>query len=322
MMDQYEKHLRKHMHGQFNLIGLAFLVMSVLGVLAYYCKDYLWLKYSDVISIFAYGFVDNLYLIADKLIHSIVPFFLISFLLKTKNRHIWAKPKIKFLNQLALMFVGVAVYLILSAATSGLISFITSKNVGVAAIPSSLLSNFLEVQWTYIFYFVILSPIVEEYIYRGVVLLCLRRYGNFFAIVASSFLFALSYGRLQTALPGFFFGVFLSVVALYYQSIRPVIWIRIAVAVLSLGEMLIPMSQVWVFGLICLVSYGVSLIFLFVNRYNRLVLHSDVDEWYSAKIFATSFILVLACALMIALTYSLPFRQLVQQLIERGLSWI
>lgn len=321
-MDNYERQLRKHMHSQFNLIGLGFLMMSVLGVLAYYGKEYLWLKYNDVIQIFAYGFVDNLYLIADKFIHSFVPFFLLSLVLKTKNRHIWAKPKIKFLNQAALILVGIAVYLILSAATSGLISFITSKNVGVAKIPDSLMSNFLEVQWTYIFYFVILSPIVEEYIYRGVVLQCLRRYGNFFAIAASSFLFALSYGRLQTALPGFFLGMFLSLIALYYQSIRPVIWIRIGVAILSLAEMLIPLSQVWIFGVICLVSYGVTLIFLFVNRYNRLVLRSDLDEWYSVKIFATSWVLVLACLLMIVLTYSLPFRQLIEQLMERISVWI
>ena len=322
MSDEYEKRLRRHMHGQFNLIGLGFLIMAVLGTLAYYGKDFLWEQYADVVNIFAYGFMDNLFLIADKLIHSLVPFVLLSFLLKTKNRHIWSKPQIKFLNQVALIFLGIAVYLILSAGTSGLISFVTSKNVGVASIPSSLQSNFLEVQWTYLFYFVVVCPLVEEYIYRGVVLQCLRRYGNFFAVIASSFLFALSYGRLQTALPGFFLGTFLAVVALYYQSIRPVVWIRIGVAVLSLAEMLIPMSQVWVFGIICLVSYGVSLLFLFTNRYNRLVLKSDIDEWYSAKIFATSLILVAACALMIALTYSQTFRILVQSVIAEAIARI
>lgn len=316
-MNDYERKLKKHMHFQFNMIGAAFLALSLIGIASYYFKDFFWVKYRDVIDIFAFGFVDNLYLIATKVLQSLLPFVLLSLVLKVKNHQIWSKPKIRVLNQIALIFLGIAVYLILSAATSGLVSFLSSKNVGVAAIPDSLLSNFLEVQWTYLLYFVILCPILEEYIYRGVVLQCFARYGNFFALFASSFLFALSYGRLQTALPGFFLGMFLAVVALYYQSIRPVIWIRIGVAVLSIAEMLIPLSQVWIFGVICLVSYGISLIFLFVNRYNRLVLRSDIDEWFSLKMFITSFVLMLSCAVMIVFTYSLPFRQWIEMILER-----
>ncbi len=317
-MSDYERRLKKHMHFQFNMTGLAFLVLSIIGTASYYLKEYIWIYYQHVIDIFAVGFVDNLYLIATKTLQSIVPFFLLSLIVKVKNSQIFSKPKLRALNQIALIFLGIAVYLILSAGTSGLVSFLTSKNVGVAAIPESLLSNFLEVQWTYIFYFVILSPIVEEYIYRGVVLQCFARYGNYFAVLASSFLFALSYGRLQTALPGFFLGAFLAVIALYYQSVRPVIWIRIGVALLSLAEMIIPLSQVWIFGVICLVSYGISLIFLFINRYNRLVLRSDIDEWFSVKMFVTSGLMVLACLLMILLTYNLPFRQWLEMLIERA----
>lgn len=322
-MSEIEHYLKKHMHFQFNMIGIAFLCLSVIGAAGHFFKDAFWIQYNDVIDIFAYGFVDNLYQIVVKLTQSFLPFFLVSLLIKTKNRQIWSKPKIKPLNQFALIFVGLAVYLILSAATSGLISLVTSKNVGVAAIPDSLKSNFLEVQWSYLLYVIVLCPIVEEYIYRGVVLQCFSRYGNFFAVIASSFLFALSFGRLQTALPGFFLGTFLALIALYYQSIRPVIWIRMGVAVLSVAEMLIPLSQVWIFGVICLVSYGITLIFLFVNRYNRLVLRSDADEWLAFKMFCTSWLLVLACVLMIALTYSLPLRQLIEQLIAYGgFPWI
>lgn len=316
-MSNYQNQLKKHMHFQFNMVGLAFLCLSLIGAAGYFFKDALWSHYESFITIFAYGFVDNIYDILIKLTQSIVPFFLLSFVVNVKNHQIWSKPKIRALNQIALIFLGLAVYLILSAATSGLITAVTSKNVGVASIPSSLVSNFLEVQWTYLFYLIVLCPIVEEYIYRGVVLQCFARYGNRFAIVASSFLFALSFGRLQTALPGFFLGVFLAVIALYYQSILPVIWIRIGVSILSVAEMLIPLSQVWIFGVICLVSYGISLIFLFVNRYNRLVFRSEADEGFSAKVFATSWLLVLACGVMIALTYSLPLRQMIEQWVSR-----
>ncbi|MBR5290051.1 MAG: CPBP family intramembrane metalloprotease [Erysipelotrichaceae bacterium] len=316
-MREYEQRLKRHMHFQFNLIGFAFLCLCAIGAAGHFFKDAIWVQYRDVIDIFAYGFIDNLYQIATKLIQSFVPFFLISLILKIKNHQIWSKAKIKPLNQFALIFLGLAVYLILSAATSGLITLATSKNVGVASVPSSLVSNFLEVQWTYLFYVILLCPLAEEYIYRGVVLQCFARYGNRFAIVASSFLFALSFGRLQTALPGFFLGMFLAVIALYYQSIRPVLWIRMGVAILSVAEMLIPLSQVWIFGIICLVSYGISLIFLFINRYNRLVLKSDTDEMLSAKMFCTSALLVLACGVMIALTYSLPLRQWIEQLISK-----
>ena len=58
-------------------------------------------------------------------------------------------------------------------------------------------------------------------------------------------------------------------------------------------------------------------IFLFVNRYNRLVFRSEADEGFSAKVFATSWLLVLACGVMIALTYSLPLRQMIEQWVSR-----
>ena len=81
-MREYEHRLKKHMYFQFNLIGFAFLCLCAVGAAGHFFKDAVWIQYRDIIDIFAYGFVDNLYQIVIKSIQSFVPFFLVSFLLK------------------------------------------------------------------------------------------------------------------------------------------------------------------------------------------------------------------------------------------------
>ncbi|MBR5004600.1 MAG: hypothetical protein IKY14_03985, partial [Erysipelotrichaceae bacterium] len=75
-MSDYQRKLKRHMHFQFNMVGIAFLCLSLIGTAGYFLKDALWSYYESVITIFAYGFVDNLYEIMIKFVQSVVPFFL------------------------------------------------------------------------------------------------------------------------------------------------------------------------------------------------------------------------------------------------------
>ena len=64
--------------------------------------------------------------------------------------------------------------------------------------------------WTTGLYAVLLAPLIEEYVYRGVLLEGLRRYGERFAVMVAAVIFGLAHGNLMQFLPaaliGWFFG--------------------------------------------------------------------------------------------------------------------
>ena len=60
-MSDYQRQLKRHMHFQFNMVGIAFLCLSLIGAAGHFFKDVLWVQYESIISIFAFGFVDNIY---------------------------------------------------------------------------------------------------------------------------------------------------------------------------------------------------------------------------------------------------------------------
>ena len=81
---------------------------------------------------------------------------------------------------------------------------------------------------------VLIFPLCEEFIFRGVCLRSFGRMGNYFAIFASSLLFSLMHGNLISILPSFFLGVFLAVVTMRFNSILPALIIHIAINLLKL----------------------------------------------------------------------------------------
>lgn len=68
---------------------------------------------------------------------------------------------------------------------------------------------------------VIAAPLFEEYLFRGVCMMGLKRYGNGFAILVTSFLFALIHGNIPQAVPIFFFSLILCYADIRTGSLLP-----------------------------------------------------------------------------------------------------
>ena len=75
----------------------------------------------------------------------------------------------------------------------------------------------------------IIAPIFEELLFRGLILQTLRRYGNVFAIIVTSLLFALMHGNIPQAVPVFF----LSVVICFAVIKTGSLWTGIAIHFLN-----------------------------------------------------------------------------------------
>lgn len=73
---------------------------------------------------------------------------------------------------------------------------------------------------------VIVGPIAEEILFRGVILSSLRPYGKKFSIVVSALLFALVHGNLIQTIPTFAIGCVLGYIAYEQKSILPAILVH------------------------------------------------------------------------------------------------
>jgi membrane protease YdiL (CAAX protease family) len=83
---------------------------------------------------------------------------------------------------------------------------------------------------------VVIAPLTEEFICRGVLLRVFRRYGDVFAVIASSLVWALLHGNFVQGIPVFFMGIFLGMLALKSGSILPTFIIHAANNALALFE--------------------------------------------------------------------------------------
>lgn len=77
------------------------------------------------------------------------------------------------------------------------------------------------------FYACLLGPVLEEFLYRGILLQSMRKYNERFAIFLSALIFGLMHQNYQQFILGFLVGIPLAIVAIKYESILPTIFAHI-----------------------------------------------------------------------------------------------
>lgn len=104
----------------------------------------------------------------------------------------------------------------------------------------------------------VIAPIFEELLYRGLILSALKRFGNMFAIIITSFLFALAHGNIPQAVPVFALSLVLCYVALRSRSLYPSIMIHFINNALGMVERFVPDNDI-ISVLFILMELGIML---------------------------------------------------------------
>ena len=160
------------------------------------------------------------------IIGTLIPFMLLRVRSKKKLRD-FNHPLDIGLNDLLVYYV---VFFVISAGTIFITMMIGQYvNVGgklVSGIGIAINEAYLK-DIIYIITFIVISPVLEEYAFRGVLLNCLSRYGKYFATIASSLIYALAHGSFVEMIPSFFMGYILSKISLYHKSIKPAIFMHV-----------------------------------------------------------------------------------------------
>ena len=167
-----------------------------------------------------------LLLLAATIIANIVPYYLCAKKLGLSVKGFFSKPDITGFS--AVTFGSVALSISFAAGTLiSLINFVLGKfRIGLSTPSFDIPLHSSVGAAAMILTMVIIAPVTEEFIFRGVVLNTFKKYGSGFAVVSSSLLWALMHGNIVQAVPVFGMGLILGVVALRSKSIIPSIIIH------------------------------------------------------------------------------------------------
>ena len=236
---------KKQARTSINHFGRSLAIYILLQLIVYYGSVYFFERFPG--AVFDYS-QDILTLLVSVIVLVLIPltcFGLSSIFLHLDLRDYLKPAGITKTQQITLNSIGAVISISLFAAMSaiGLSAFtrdITYDYLGVFNSREKILCNII-----YVLLFVILKPISDEVIFRGIIQRKLGHYGRYFGVLASALLYAIAQADIVMIVPAFFTGWFLSHITLKYHSIRPTIRISIFIQVFYLLIQQIPERLMW-----------------------------------------------------------------------------
>jgi membrane protease YdiL (CAAX protease family) len=229
---------------------------------------------------------------------TLVPFFLMRKIFKVPFKRINRNFTSTFTDLFVQTIVFFTICIALTYVSNILFSYIGMEGKLISSIGFSYddanLNNAL-----YVFMLIIVTPIVEEYAFRGVLLNVLSKYGKNFGLYASSLIFALAHLSFVEMIPAFAMGVQLGKTSLRYRSIRPTLIIHILFNALIYALCVIPASitKYMAYGLAAIVIVAA---YLFLSgRYERIRIQKLRSNRITNVVFYSRPTIVIAMVLMI-----------------------
>ena len=234
-------------------------------------------------------------------IGTIIPFFFMRKFAKVKFRRIFRAVNASFND----LFVQTIVLFAVCIATTYISSTIVSNFGLEGKLITSIGFNYEEknlVNNLYLFMLIIVSPILEEYAFRGVLLTTLGRYGRKFALIASSIVFALAHNNFAEMIPAFAMGYILGKISLRYRSIQPTIVIHILFNAFMYGLCVLPASitKYMAYGLVAICLLTIYLVL--TGKYQFIKVQNSSTNKIVSSIFYSNFWIVFAMMLMVGYT--------------------
>ena len=293
-----KKVTRRYALNEFKTIGL---------ILIIYCLFVLFLplvvdEFLHVILIETKWNNIDLVLVAKTLLMifgTVLPFMLLRLSTKKKSLPVNKKVSISFkqiLYQSLVFFTGASAAIFMMTAIAAYFGFSGELVSGIGiSIDSSKLTDIV-----YIVTFVVISPILEEYAFRGALLSTLSKYGKFFALYASAFIFSLAHGSFMEFLPSFIMGVLLGKIALRYKSIKPTIWIHIIFNLLLYLSFIVPEEFSIYMASVYALIYIIAVILFITGKYRGITVKKSNSNAKVTLMFITTSTVLVAIFLFLA----------------------
>lgn len=292
---RYKKVTSTYAKRQFTTIGLA-LIIYVLIVLYMPLAVYLLNDYAELIGIKPMSsvlIVGLIYVIV--LLGTLIPFTILSKAFKIKLSAYWRMTKFSFsefiIYSIVFLALGTALVFIISIVNM-YIPIGSSAYIGTLSIlPTNDLSSVL-----FGLLYCIALPIIEEVSFRGVLLRALGVYGNRFAMITGSIIYALLQADISSMIPAFFMSLFLINMTLRYRSVTPAIAVHIIFNLFMYGFEFIPANYIMIATGLIFVIYLLAMFFILTRKYIFAKVKKSEGQGYIAKLFYTRLSVIVAFA--------------------------
>lgn len=234
------------------------------------------------------------------IIAEFIPFMLCAQKTKIHIKEFFVKPQIPADEIIKYTILAVGVCSLASIATSSFSLLL--ENIGLTlttpdfSYSSNIFYNLILLLTT-----IIIAPIFEEFMLRGVALKVFSRYGSRFAILSTALLFALIHGNLLQGIPMFFFGSLLAIITLKSQSLYPAIFIHFVNNALAMVMSVDNSFLQFIFVILAIVLIG-SAVYLFLKKAVDLNTDSIPEVKGIWKQFFTCFPIIFVILLFSLLT--------------------
>ena len=288
----------------FRAVGAA-LIMYAMGVLVipYFLQALLKMTSPELVKdkLFYFG----LYFIII-LFGTILPFFILRKYAKLPFKKFNRATSVSFIEIFVQTIVFFTTCLLLTYLSNVLFSYLGLGDKLISGIGFSYEEAYLD-NWLYVFMLIFVTPIIEEYAFRGVLMNTLAKYGKLFGLIASSVFFALAHINFAEMIPAFVMGYLLGGTTLRYRSIRPTIIIHILFNSFIYGLCVLPsaIAQYIAYGLVAV--FILAIFFIVTGKYQSVKIQTLRSSKITNRLFYTSTPVVLAMLLMIASTVLMTF---------------
>lgn len=189
------------------------------------------------------------------------------------------------------------------AALSIFVTMMIAQNINIPGEIVSSIGIAINTEYissvTYVVAFIFVTPILEEFAFRGVLLSSLSKYGKYFAVIISSFIYALAHGSFVEMIPSFIMGIFLSKMAIKYESIRPCIAVHFFFNLFLYGLFMIPDELSLYMEIALGVMLILALVLVVTKEYNGIAIKRAESTSNAVLVFFATTPVILAIVLFV-----------------------
>lgn len=303
---QAKKLSHKAVKRNFTTIGLILILYVLFVMYVPYLLHYFLMESSSPILKDEYLYYGVYFIIL--VFGTLIPFFIMRKFSKIKLKKITRKVSATFVDLFVQTIVFFTICIALTYVSNIIFNNFNLDGKLIAGIgltyDEANLNNIL-----YVFMLLIVSPIFEEYAFRGVLLSTLSRYGKSFALYASAIIFALAHNNFSEIIPAFAMGIALGKTSLRYKSIQPTIIIHILFNVFIYGLCVMPPSVVEYMAYALVAICVLAFVLIKIGRYEKISIQKSKINTIANELFYTRFTIVFTMILMIGYTCLFTFVQ-------------
>ncbi len=250
---------KKQAKAQINHFGRSLIIYTLLFTALWHGRRILEARFPETI----YGYDGDIIMLSAFIVLlilvTLIPFRISMRFLKLDIKDYLKKPDITWVRTISLACIGIAIQMVVIYITSYFSFFFRSASIFFDFVGNFRTTNLIIKNVLYFVFLVIVKPVCDEYIFRGLIQRQLGHYGRYFAVLASAFLYAICSPNLVEAIPAFFIGWYLALITLRYHSIRPAISVHIAVSLFLWLAAVWPDRYAIAFAALVVIIYIISI---------------------------------------------------------------